>query len=81
MRYLEVIWTAGPDGNMVHVQEHDITPEEVEEVLEAFLEEQVSRGSGRPIVFGLTRAGREIAVVYEWIDDITVYPVTAFEVE
>jgi hypothetical protein len=31
--------------------------------------------------FGHTPDGRYIAVVFEWFDDVTVYPVTAFEVE
>jgi hypothetical protein len=40
----------------------------------------VSRSSGRPVVFGDTDAGRHLMVVYELIDDETVYPVTAYEV-
>ena len=41
----------------------------------------VSRTSGLPIAFGFTPDGRYILVVYEQIDDVTVYPVTAFAVE
>lgn len=41
----------------------------------------VSRSSGRPIAFGFTSDGRYIAVVYEEIDDCTLYPVTAYEME
>ena len=31
--------------------------------------------------FGRTPSGETIAVIYEEIDDSTVYPVTAYEVE
>ena len=40
-----------------------------------------SRSSKRPIAFGYTPDGRYICVVYEEIDEYTLYPVTAFEVE
>ena len=39
-----------------------------------------SDSSKRPIVFGYTIDDRYIAVIYEKIDEDTVYPVTAFEV-
>ena len=45
------------------------------------LEKTTSRSSGRPVVAGYTPDGRLIFVVYEEIDDVTVYPVTAYEVE
>ena len=60
---------------------HGITKQEVEEVLEKPAGTESSRSSGRPIVFGDTSTGRIIAVVYEEIDQETVYPVTAYEVE
>jgi hypothetical protein len=40
----------------------------------------ISRSSGRPVVFGDTRAGRHLLVVSESVDASTVYPVTAYEV-
>ena len=61
--------------------EHGITKEEVEEVLENPEGIESSRSSGRPIAFGETSTRRIIAVVYEEIDQDTVYPVTAYEVE
>jgi hypothetical protein len=36
--------------------------------------------SGRPVVFGDTNAGRRLMVVYELVDDETIYPVTAYDV-
>ena len=41
----------------------------------------ISRSSGRPVATGLTPDGRLIFVVYEQIDESTVYPVTAYDVE
>jgi hypothetical protein len=58
-----------------------LTPEDVEEVICNPLEETTSRSSGRPAVTGFTPDGRLILVVYEVVDDVTVYPVTAYEVE
>jgi hypothetical protein len=42
--------------------------------------ESVSRASGLPCVFGHTPDGTYIIVVYELIDEDTIYPVTAYEV-
>ncbi len=79
----EIIWDLDddPDGNVAHIAEHEITKDEVEEVLRDPLSEAVSRSSGRPIAFGITSTGKSIGVVYEPVDDDTVYPVTAYEVE
>ena len=70
-----------PEGNVQHIAEHDVTKEEVDEVLENPSGIETSRTSGCPIAFGETRTGRLIAVVFEEIDEGTVYPVTAYEVE
>jgi uncharacterized DUF497 family protein len=70
------------DSNVEHVAQHGLSMEDVEHALENPLsDEEESDSSGRPIVFGPARDGRLIAVVYEWIDDTTVYPITAFPVE
>lgn len=53
----------------------------MEKVFEHPIRHEKSRFSGRPMVFGYTNDGRRIAVVYEQLDDTTVYPVTACEVE
>ena len=39
--------------------------------------EDIRRSSGRPMMYGSTPDGRYIAVVYEEIDDHTLYPATA----
>ena len=66
---------------MGHIAEHGLTPEDVEAVICNPLEETTSRRSGRPVVTGYTPEGRLIFVVYEEIDDVTIYPVTAYKVE
>jgi uncharacterized DUF497 family protein len=82
MRFDSIIWDLDddPDGNVQHCGEHSITKEEVEEVFQSFDDEDVSSSSGRPVVFGDTSAGRHLMVVYEVVDEDTVYPVTAYEV-
>ena len=82
MPFGAIIWDLDddPDGNVQHCAEHDISKAEVEEVLENATDEDVSRSSGRPVVFGDTSAGRHLMVVYDEIDEDTIYPVTAFEV-
>lgn len=69
-----------PDGNVQHCAEHEVTKEEVEEVFENAMDADTSRSSGRPVIFGDTDAGRHLMVVFDEIDDDTIYPVTAYEV-
>ena len=82
MRFEAVLWDLDddPDGNVQHCADHGVTKEEVEEVLESARDADISRSTGRPVVFGDTRSGRHLMLVYECIDTVTVYPVTAYEV-
>ncbi|HEY4759084.1 MAG TPA: hypothetical protein VIH42_00745 [Thermoguttaceae bacterium] len=80
---IQVIWDLkdDPHGNVLHIAEHDVTTEEVEEVLKDRHSRTVySASSGRPITFGWTVAGRYIAVVWEVAeeDPLTIYPITAY---
>jgi uncharacterized DUF497 family protein len=77
-----VLWDLDddPDGNVQHCSAHGITKEEVEEVLQNPTDADVSRSSGRPVVFGDTRMGRHMMVVYEEVEPDTIYPVTAYDV-
>jgi uncharacterized DUF497 family protein len=81
MPYDTILWDLDddPDGNVRHCAEHGVTKEEVEQVFERPSDVDLSRSSGRPVVFGDTDAGRHLMVVYEVIED-TVYPITAYEV-
>jgi hypothetical protein len=79
--WLEVIWIDGPDGNVEYIAQHGISTAEVEEVLRNPVDRDVSASSGRPIVFGYASADRFLAVVYEQVDEITVYPITAYDIK
>ena len=70
-----------PAGIVRHIDEHDLTTEEVEDVLATPEKRSRSRSSGLPIVFGTTTTGRFIAVVFEEIDFDTAKPVTAYDIE
>ncbi len=75
-----MIWIAGPDGNIQHLAEHRVTPEEAEQVIADPIQATRSRSSGRPMAIGYTAAGRKLVVVYERVDAMTIYPITAYEV-
>jgi uncharacterized DUF497 family protein len=81
MPWYDIIWNYEPGGNVEPIAEHGLAPEDVEEVIFNPLDETTSRSSGRPVVTGYTADGRLILVVYEQVDDVTIYPVTAYEVE
>lgn len=80
---VHVIWDLedDPKGNVQHIAEHDVTPEEVEEVLnDRHSQTAYSLSSARPITFGWTAAGRYLAVVWELVegDPLVLYPITAY---
>ena len=79
MKWTRIIWDHLPGGNVEHVEEHDLTTEDVDHVLEHFQSEAFSESSGCPCVFGYIPDGRYIIVVFEEHDD-TVFPKTAYEV-
>jgi len=75
-----IIWNDEPGENVDHIAEHGLLPEDVEYVLANYAAEAESRSADRPCVFGYTEDGRYVIVIYDQIDDDTIYPVTAFEV-
>ena len=82
---VDVIWDLedDPEGNYQHIIEHDVTPEEVEEVLnDRASRTTTSVSSGRPITFGWTSTGKYIGVVWELVEDDprVIYPITAYPV-
>jgi len=82
MPFDAIIWDLDddPDGNVQHCAEHGVTKEEVEEVLLNATDTDISQSSRRPVVFGDASTGRHLMVVYDEIDEDTIYPVTAYEV-
>ncbi|WP_254513981.1 DUF4258 domain-containing protein [Anatilimnocola floriformis] len=84
-RDIQIIWDIedDPQGNIQHIAEHDITVEEVEQVLLDPASQFASNRNpaGNKLTFGFTAAGRYLAVVWEHVGDdpLTVYPVTAYD--
>ncbi len=78
MPFYTFVWD---DENEAHLAEHDVSVDELAEVVcdPDFVEE--SRLSGRPIAFGYTSTGKYLACVYELLDEVTVYAITAYEPE
>lgn len=80
----QVIWDDEPDGNVDHVAEHGLTPDEVDAVLlDPAIPRSFSRTSGRPCKFGWTPTGKHIVVFWDEEGDTDppiLYPITAFEV-
>ena len=77
MPYLEFIWT---DEAIEHIEEHDISTGEFEELVCRPIGVGNSRSSGLPVAFGYTKNGRYIIAVYKMLDEMTVFPITAYEV-
>lgn len=75
------------EDNTRHIEAADLTPEEVESVLDSPDDDPIESkgapdGTGRWIVFGTTETGKHIAVVFEVLcdDPFYVHPITAYEV-
>jgi uncharacterized DUF497 family protein len=68
------------DVNEAYLSQHDVTSVEFESVVcdPDFVDSSYS--SGRKIAFGEVD-GRFLACVYEQIDETTVLPVTAYEID
>jgi len=80
VNFLRIIWDYEADGNVEHIDEHDLTTDDVEFVLKNATNVKTSQCSGRPCVVGYTPDDEYVIVVFEWVDDDTVLPVTAYEV-
>jgi uncharacterized DUF497 family protein len=79
-----IVWDLDddPTGNVQHCLANGVTMIEIEDVFQDPRSRGgISRSSERPVTFGITRGGRHLIVVYERIDEETIYPVTAYDVE
>lgn len=76
----ECVWDLDDDprGNVQHVAQHGLTIDDVESAVAGATEVIESRSTGLPMLFGPAVDGQEIAVVFERIDDVLIYPVTAY---
>jgi hypothetical protein len=77
MPYYEFQWL---DSTIEHLAEHDISPEDFEKVVCNPLRKGLSRSTRRRAAWGYTSDGRYIIAIYEEIDELTLFPVTAYEV-
>jgi uncharacterized DUF497 family protein len=69
------------DENTEHVEEHDVSIDDFEAIVCDPLDTETSRSSDRLVSFGYAEDGRKLVCVYEMIDETTILPVTAYEVE
>ena len=77
MPYYFFVWT--PEM-IAHLAEHEVSPEEFEEVVSDPDYEDVSRSTGNPIAFGRTPAGRLLCCVFKRLGNDMIEPVTAYDV-
>jgi hypothetical protein len=77
MPYYFFLWT---DEIIAHLAEHDITPEDFEKIVSKPIKQDFSHSSGSPAAFGYTEDGRYVIAVFDYLDDMTVLPMTAYEV-
>ena len=81
---LVTFWDHGDGGNVEHLAEHGVTPDEAEQVMAKYFDDrEPSRSTPEYwIVRGFTAGGRFLLVVFEYLaDKDIVIPVTAFEPE
>ena len=77
----DFIWDEEPGGNVDHVGEHGLTPDDVVHAFHHVVRTTTSRSSGRPALIGYTAEGDRIFVAYDQIDDTTVYVRTAYGID
>lgn len=78
MPYYDFLWT---DEIVAHLAEHEVAAGDFEFVVMNPDRLGVRRTSGRPCCWGDTSDGRNLFCVYEFLDDTTIVPVTAYEVD
>ena len=78
MEWLDVYWDMETEA---HIALNHLSREDYENALCNPVSEEGSDSSGRPLRFGFAVDGRKIVVIFEWIDSITVLPITAYRVD
>jgi hypothetical protein len=74
------LWDDEEGGNVEHLAEHDLTPDDVENAFRTVYKHTKSRSSGRPALYSITPDGRTIIVAYEEIAEGLIYVYIAYEV-
>mgnify|MGYP001027020819 FL=1 len=78
MPWMDIVWNHEEGGNVDHITDNGLSIGEVEYVVMHARKYGRSRSSDRLILFGFTETGDYVCVVFEELDDITIYPVTAY---
>lgn len=66
---------------IAHFAAHGISPDEFEEVVNGTYNIIESNSSGRPLIFGQTSSGKDIACIFDWIEEgLFILPVTGYEI-
>lgn len=68
------------DDIIAYLSLHGISPEDFEFVVQQPQSVTRSHSSQREIAFGYTASGEYIACLYEWINEDTLVPITAYPV-
>ena len=63
MTDFEFIWDDQPGGNVEHIADNGLSSEDVQCAFETIVRRDISRSSGRPMIFGYTPDWRLIAVI------------------
>jgi uncharacterized DUF497 family protein len=77
MPHFEFIWI---DDNIEHLATNGLAPEDAENAMRKPASSFDSHSSGRRGIKGYATDGRLIAVIFERIDELTVYVVTAYHI-
>jgi hypothetical protein len=77
MAYFRFQWT---DEIVAHLLEHDVSRDDFESVVNYPERRGESRSTGRPCCWAETADGRYLLCVYEYLDELTILPITAYEV-
>jgi hypothetical protein len=77
MGHFHFVWT---DDIAEHLSDHGVGRDDFEFVVNRPERRGKSRSTGRPCCWGETADGRYLLCVYEYLDLLTIIPITACEV-
>ena len=72
------VWT---DATVDHLEQHGVSPDEFERIVQDPDSIGISRSTGRPYAVAILDDGREIICIYELIYHMTIEPITAYELD
>jgi hypothetical protein len=83
MPVIDILWDLpdDPDGNVLHIAEHGLIPADIEFVFNNTSRKTKSRSTGSSLISGRLPSGELVVVIYQQIDELCVYPITAYFVE